>query len=231
MRSEPLLHRYADRAALLDALAARVAGALEEALVQRGGATLAVSGGSTPKPLFERLARTPLEWKKVTITLVDERWVDPASDASNEHLVRSLLLQEYAAKARFVGLKTEVGTPEAGIDACEARLQELPMPLDVVILGMGSDGHTASFFPHAKELQDLLQSENRCGALRPPEAPYPRISLTLPTLLQTRLLLLHIEGEEKFGVYRRALEGSDVDAMPVRSVLHQTQTPLEVYYA
>jgi 6-phosphogluconolactonase len=231
MKSDPPFHRYRDQNALHEALAARIVKALEEAIETRGSATMAVSGGNTPKPLFRRLCRAELPWGKVTITLVDERWVDPASEASNEHLVRNLLLQGNAAKAAFVGLKTENATPEAGTAACEARLNTLPKPLDVVLLGMGNDGHTASLFPHAPELQELLKGDALCGSLRPRSAPHARMTMSLPMLLQSRLLLLHIEGEEKYEVYRHALEGSDVTEMPVRALLFQEKTPLEVYYA
>jgi 6-phosphogluconolactonase len=231
MKSDPLLHRYGDRAALHEALETRIVTLLAAAIEARGSATLAVSGGSTPKPLFERLSRAALPWEKVTVTLVDERWVDPASAASNEHLVRSLLLQGPAASASFVGLKTDDATPEAGVPSCEARLERLPKPLDVVLLGMGNDGHTASLFPHAPELGALLEGDGLCGALRPLHAPHPRMTLSLPMLLQSRLLLLHIEGAEKYEVYRRALAGTDVAAMPIRAVLLQEKTPLEVYFA
>jgi 6-phosphogluconolactonase len=231
MKSDPRFHRYADKNALHEALSTRILQSLKEAIVTRGYATLAVSGGNTPKPLFRRLCRAELPWEKVTVTLVDERWVDPASEASNEHLVRSLLLQGNAAKAAFVGLKTGNATPEAGSDACEERLKALPKPLDVVLLGMGNDGHTASLFPHAPELRELLNGDALCGALRPQNAPHARMTMSLPMLLQSRLLLLHIEGEEKYEVYRHALEGSDVTEMPVRALLFQEKTPLEVYYA
>jgi 6-phosphogluconolactonase len=231
MKSDPPFHSYHDKSALHEALEARVAGELRKAIETRGSATLAVSGGSTPKPLFERLAHAELPWEKVTVTLVDERWVDPASEASNEHLVRSLLLQDNAAKAAFVGLKTGDATPEAGTAECEARLKNLPSVPDVVLLGMGNDGHTASLFPRAPELKNLLKGDALCGALRPSHAPHPRMTMSLPMLLQSRLLLLHIEGEEKYAVYRNALADSDIAEMPVRALLLQEETPLEVYYA
>jgi 6-phosphogluconolactonase len=231
MKSDPRFHRYRDKNALHEALETRIVQKLRKAIETRGFAILAVSGGNTPKPLFRRLSRADLPWEKVTVTLVDERWIDPASEASNEHLVRSLLLQGNAAKAAFIGLKTENATPEAGRAACEARLKTLPKPLDVVLLGMGNDGHTASLFPHTPELRELLKGDALCGSLRPQSAPHARMTMSLPMLLQSRLLLLHIEGEEKYEVYRHALEGSDVTEMPVRALLFQEKTPLEVYYA
>jgi 6-phosphogluconolactonase len=231
MKSEPPFHRYSEKNTLHEALEARIVQELQRAIETRGTATLAVSGGNTPKPLFERLARAALPWEKVTITLVDERWVDPDSGASNEHLVRSLLLQGNAAKAAFIGLKTDDATPESGAAACEARLKNLPAVPDVIVLGMGNDGHTASLFPRAPELETLLKGGALCGALRPSHAPHPRMTMSLPMLLRGRLLLLHIEGAEKYEVYRNALAGSDIAEMPVRALLHQKKTPLEVYYA
>ena len=231
MKSNPPFHGYPDRSSLLEALSARIVQLLEQAIETRGAATLAVSGGNTPKPLFERLSRAALPWERVTVTLVDERWVDPASEASNEYLVRTTLLQGRASKAAFVGLKTEDITPEAGSAACEAHLQALAKPLDLVLLGMGSDGHTASLFPRTPELAPLLKGERLCGAAHPLDAPHARMTMSLKMLLDARLLLLHIEGESKYEVYRRALSGSDIGEMPIRALLRQGRAPLEVYYA
>lgn len=221
---------FDSREALHEALCARIVDALQAGIAARGHAVIAVSGGSTPKPLFERLASADLPWEKVTVTLVDERWVDPTSPDSNENLVRSTLLRDKASSAAFVGLKSGDATAIEGVDACESRLAALPRPFDVVILGMGGDGHTASFFPHAEALPEVLGGTRLCGAVTPLNAPYERMTLTLPVLLEARVLILHIEGAEKERVLREALRGDDVAQMPVRSVLHQEQTPLELYF-
>lgn len=219
---------------LVAALAERIAGLLGEGIRERHQATLAVSGGSTPIPLFARLAEMVLEWEKVTIFLVDERWVDTISRDSNENLVRCHLLQNKAAAASFIGMKNEMvsaaGTGEA---ACEARMHADPRPYDCLILGMGNDGHTASLFPGAANLDAAvdLHSGRICMAIRPPAAPHERITLTLPAILNSRQLILHLQGEEKKKTLARAQEPGDADDMPIRFILRQETTPLAVYWA
>jgi len=218
---------------LVAALAERIAGLLGEALRERHQATLAVSGGSTPIPLFARLAEMELAWDKVTISLVDERWVDVSSPDSNENLVRCHLLQKKAATARFIGMKNEAATADGGADACEQRLNEIPRPYDCLILGMGNDGHTASLFPEAANLAAAvaLDSGRSCMAIRPPAAPHGRMTLTLPAILASRQLILHLQGEEKKKVLARAQEEGDADAMPISYILRQKTTPLAVYWS
>lgn len=232
--AEPALHRYADAPALAAALAARIAGQLREAIRERGAALLAVSGGSTPKRFFERLAQESLDWGKVTVTLVDERWVPEGSERSNARLVKSLLLQHAAVPASFVPLYQDTAaTPEAGIVALRTRLAALPATFDAVVLGMGNDGHTASFFPGGDRLAEALDLNGRARLLpmRAPGAGEPRITFTLPALLQTRLLVLHIEGEAKRELLAEAQQGAGAAAdYPVRAVLTQTRVPLDVYW-
>ncbi len=217
------VHRFGDRRQLARELARSLAADLEAAVAERGAATLVVSGGSTPAPLFAELRRRVLPWDRVSVTLADERWVAAGDPASNEGLVRRQLLAEEAAAARWVGLKNDAPTPEAGRDECERQLARLPRPFDAVVLGMGADGHTASLFPAAAELAAGLDPESSrlCLAVRPPAAPHPRLSLTLAALLQSRRIVLHITGEEKWSVYRRALgEGPEAE-LPIRAVLRQ----------
>ncbi len=214
-------------------LAERVAGLLGEGIRERYQASLAVSGGSTPVPLFARLAEMDLEWDKVTISLVDERWVDTVSRDSNENLVRCHLLRDKAAAASFIGMKNEMVTAGGGEAACEARLQAVPHPYDCLILGMGNDGHTASLFPGAANLDAAvdLHSGRICMAIRPPAAPHERITLTLPAILNSRQLILHLQGEEKKKTLAMAQEPGDAGVMPIRFILRQETTPLAVYWS
>ena len=134
---------FADRAALAAALTETVATRLKSALAERGEASIAVSGGSTPERFFNVLSQTDLDWGTVSVTLVDERWV-PSSDArSNARLVAGSLLKNRAAAARFVPLYRDAACPEDGISSVLAALTTVPMPFDAVVLGMGTDGHTA----------------------------------------------------------------------------------------
>ncbi len=194
-------------------------------------ASLVVSGGSTPKPFFEHLSRRVLAWDRVRITLADERWVGADHEASNERLVRRHLLVAEAAVATVVGLKTPEATPEEGCEACEQALAQVTRPFDVVILGMGGDGHTASLFPGAPELAAGFDpaSGRTCLAAHPATAPHPRMSLTLPALLDSRRLVLHITGESKRRVYAQALEPGPAQELPIRAVLASDR--VEVWWA
>ena len=228
---------FPDRDRMTDQLLSDLMYRLDRAIADRGVASLVVSGGETPRQLFHKLSQQPLAWENVFITLADERWTDVNSEQSNEHLARSILLKDEAARANFVGLKTEHTEAAAALSVCEKRLGNIPAPFDVVLLGMGNDGHTASLFPGADTLPQALdlKSGRRLAAITPdplPEqAPFPRISMTLPQLLQSRWLVLLLAGYEKYGVYNAALAGDDTDQMPVRGVLKQSSVPMAVYWS
>lgn len=211
-------------------LADRVAADLSDAIATRGYASVAFSGGNTPRPFLQVLAKAPLDWSKVRIGLVDERWVDAHSGASNENLVRSELLGRGADCASFFGMYREEMKPEMACEAIAAEYEAQLLPFDVVVLGMGGDGHTASLFPHHEALSHLLNDPVVCGVAEAPVDPKQRISLSLHTLLAAKHLYLHFEGGEKLAVFEEACEGDDVQAMPVRAVLCQPQGKLEIYY-
>lgn len=223
-------HDCADPAALAEALADAVAGDLGAAIARRGVAAVAFSGGRTPARFFAALARRPLAWEKVVVTLVDERWVPPGHARSNEALLREGLLRGPAAAARFLGLVSEAESPEAGLAAVTARLAALPRPLDAVVLGLGADGHTASFFPGGDSLAAALDPAGEAPVLplRAPGAGEPRITLTLPLILEAARVYLHIEGPDKAAVLAAALRDGPVEALPVRAVLRAR--PVEVYW-
>jgi 6-phosphogluconolactonase len=229
--------KFGNRTAMVSALADTIANCLLSAIDSRGEASLIVSGGSTPKILFGVLASMALPWNKVTISLTDERWVDPASEDSNEYLVRTTLLVRNAAAAKFVTLKNNRATPVEGEDCCEAALGAISSPFDMVLLGMGDDGHTASLFPYTADLKAALDmnSGRQCKAITPRElpahAPYPRLTMTLPRLLNSRRIVLLLNGQSKLDVYNEALAGDDVSVMPVRAILKQTVTPVITYWA
>lgn len=229
----PDFREFKDSATLVAALAGQVADLLRAGIRARGQASLVVSGGSTPVPFFVALSELTLAWEQVTITLADERWLDPASADSNEHLVRQHLLQNRAATAHFVGLKTGATTARQGEKECAARLALLPRPFDVLLLGLGNDGHTASLFPQATRLGEALalNSGQLCLAITPPVAPHARMTLTLPALLQSRQIILLLAGSSKRAVYEKALASGPIAEMPIRAVLAQTTSPVTVFWA
>ncbi|WP_404400112.1 6-phosphogluconolactonase [Pelagibacterium halotolerans] len=225
-------HVFATKEKLAEALADAIAENLNAGIDAHGKATLAVSGGSTPKRFFEALSRREdVDWENVVVTLVDERWVDETSDRSNARLVKEYLLQGPAKAATFVPLYSGGAEPDAaGIERTNAALAELPAPFDAIILGMGSDGHTASFFPGGDTLSDALTGEGPAIAIRAPGAGEARVTFTLPRLLATRALYLHIEGDEKAQVFDKALETGPVEDMPVRAVLSQSVVPVSLFW-
>lgn len=220
------------------AIAAHVADALRAAIAARDQASLAVSGGKSPVPMFEALRDEDLDWSKVTIVLVDERIVPRDHEASNTALVAQHLLQGRAAQARFLPFFRELAQQfnaevlDALVNDATERIRDLPWPLDVAVLGMGEDAHTASLFPGAPGYARAITTDDKLAWVVPEQAPIPaphaRLSFTLHALLQARELLLSIGGAAKLAVYRRAAQKAD-PALPVSLVLNQTQTPVHVW--
>jgi 6-phosphogluconolactonase len=226
-------HRFAQAATLTQALAARIAEALQGGLAAGRGASLAVPGGHTPIALFERLSGAPLDWDSVWVTLTDERWVEVTSASSNEALVRTHLLRDAAASAQFVGLKSAGTDVRTAASTSWSKVAEIPRPFDFMLLGMGDDGHVASLFPESPGLAaalDLSQPPG-CVAMHAPVAPHGRISLNLRALLDSRQIVLLIEGEAKWDTLQRARMHGAASEMPVRALLQQQNVPVSVYWS
>jgi len=209
-------------------LASLIRTRLISALSKNGKASLAVSGGSTPIPLFKSLSDTTLNWRKVTVTLVDDRWVCPEDSASNERLVKSHLLQGPAEKANFVGFWQPNKSAYQAIPECQQRLSAMNSPFTTVVLGMGNDGHTASIFPCSQELNEALYSEQDCVAVQPTTAPHARVTLTPKRLLNSEFRILHLCGEDKVETLAKAIEADDPRKMPINVFL---QHPLTIFWA
>jgi 6-phosphogluconolactonase len=216
---------------LAKTFAGRIVDVLTEAIKARGKALLAVSGGTTPVHLFKMLSETELDWWQVTITLVDERFVPPTSSRSNEGLARRDLLRGKAAAANFVGLYYGAATVEEAAGKAEAALSSLPYPFDLVVLGMGPDGHTASFFPDDPDLARPLDLSGKRIVLpiHAASAGEPRLTFSLPKLVEARHLALHIEGADKKQVLEKAL--GDGPRLPIRAVFDAAKKPVEIYWA
>lgn len=213
------LETYPDRETLARDLAARLAGELSGALAA-GRASLALPGGHSPAPVFEALSGAVLDWDRVTVLPGDERWVAVDDPRSNAGLIRRHLLRGPAAAATLLDLYTGDPSPEAAEHKL-TRLVRVHLPLSVLLLGMGEDGHVASLFPHSPRLALALSDEAEpVMGMSSPEAE-PRMSLTLPALRGARHRHLLILGEQK----RRLLEearGRDPMDAPVAAILDGT---------
>ncbi|MCP4991235.1 MAG: 6-phosphogluconolactonase [Colwellia sp.] len=227
------LSQFKTRNELDNELAASVSQLLSDAIKQKGKASIAVSGGSTPKGFFSVLSQSDLDWSKVTVTLADERWVDIDSKDSNTRLVHENLLQNKAKSAKFFHLKQGESLTDDTLDDLNVAANNTILPLDVLILGMGEDGHTASLFPCSEEISQGLALDNEHALLKvtPKTAPHDRISFSFATLSQSENTFLHLCGENKQVVLDKALNGNDTFEMPIRAFLHHPTLKTNTYWA
>lgn len=229
MMGEPYLYEGDD---LVVKAATAIEKSLREALSERGSASLIVSGGSSPKPVYERLSQVDLDWSNVTISLVDERWVDPGQVGSNQDFISQTLLQNKASAAKFFGLKTADDTVEEGLAKAEQRFNAVHQPFDICVMGMGTDGHTASWFPHSLGLNEAMTSNSILCAIDATgcevAGDHPsRISLTLKAVLDARTVILFIPGEAKRRVLDAAPDKLFYEA-PVQALL-MAGSKLQIY--
>lgn len=213
------------------ALAESVSKHLAERLLIAPRASLVVSGGSTPLPFFAALREKPLDWARIDVVLADERWVPEDDEASNTRLVKQNLIQGPASEANYLSLKQPGETPADGLAAVEAALADLHLPLDVLILGMGNDGHTASLFPDAPELDGAMDNDASAlvAPMTPPSQPQMRITLTLRALSRAGFTALHIRGDDKLETLQAACsDPRKVKEMPIRAFL---KPGLQIYWS
>lgn len=226
--------RFDDRDALATALADDVAACLEAAVAGGRPASLAVAGGTTPGRFLTALGQRSIPWSRVRVTVTDERWVPPDHPDSNEGMVRRALLTNGAADAAWIGLWNPAPTPEVGRERAAAAVILL-RPFDVVVLGMGTDGHVASLFPDTWRPAPSAAREPTCIAVPAAGARAPRLSLSLAALLDSKRLVLLVSGDDKLRVLEQAsrddTETSGAPPLPVTAVLRSRHPNLDVYWA
>ncbi len=225
-------YQFADNTELVNQLCERIVSVLESDIKTKGSALMAVSGGSSPKALFAELKNQNLAWEKVTIVLVDERWVPSDHADSNEAMVREHLLQSFAAKANFVGWTSDAENLDAAARVADAKFQQLSLPFSVVILGMGADGHTASWFANAPEYSSLVDTsrESAVSASQPGDAPHSRLTLNLSAVLNTESMFLQINGAEKKQVLDKAFLNMHESGLPISNLLTK-DAALKIYWS
>ena len=223
--------QYPDRETLMDNIAEDVAMQLAEAIADRGAATLAVPGGTTPAPFLKLLSKASIDWSKVRVMLTDERFVPETSERSNTRLLRETLMQNAAAAATLVPFYKQAETPEEVLEDLTVAISTA-LPIDVCVLGMGVDMHTASLFPEADRLAEGLDLHGEAVLLpmRAPNALEPRLTLTAPVLRAARHVHILITGREKKSAFEAALLEGPASEAPIRVVL-DGPTEADVHYA
>jgi 6-phosphogluconolactonase len=224
---------HADPEAWVLGVAQQMQATLEAELAAHGSARMLLSGGTTPAPIYAQLARAPLEWSRVTVGLVDERWLSPQDAASNTRLIRENLL-DLADVGRFEPLVREGLSLAESVHASNLEAEHAADAC-LTVLGMGNDGHTASLFPGSVDLDKALASPLPYAAMDASGCPVAgdwrlRITLTPAGFRRTRGRMLLLRGEAKREVLLRALQDGDVRELPIRTVLGMDDQPLRVHW-
>lgn len=227
------LKQFSSREELDLQFASQVAQQLQAAITTKGRASIAFSGGSTPKGFFNALSKTDIAWDKVTVTLADERWVDVKDNDSNARLLAENLLQNNAKQATFFSLKQDGDFDQNYLNELNKQAQQQLLPLDVTILGMGEDGHTASIFPCSAQVNEGLDVTAKPALMKvvPTTAPYERITFNFSALINSSNLYLHIVGQAKQDVLNKALASDNAVEMPIRAFLQNDQQTCNIFWA
>ncbi len=233
-KASPAFETFPDGSTWADACAARLTATLAAAIADTGRAVFAGSGGSTPAPIYRRMAQADLDWSKVVVTLIDERYVPESSPESNAALLKQTLLTGPAAVARFVPLFHPAVTVDRAATLAAHALAAEGGKLDAVLLGMGEDGHICSMFPDSPTLRTLLAPALSPTVLGVPQgrdgaAPsLERLSINLPYLMTARRVVLAISGAAKRAVFEREAVG-DPATRPIAALI-AAKVPLDVLW-
>jgi 6-phosphogluconolactonase len=217
---------------MADAVAGDVGFIIESALDARDAALIALPGGKTPLPVYPKLAERKLNWKRVTIIPTVDRLVPMDSELSN---IRGIAQAFLPQGARVFPIATTIEDHKLAGGAADARLQDLPWPPDLVWLGMGSDGHTASIF-NGPDLQDALEAPKARRAVgvmpepMPAEAPVARVTLTRASILSARTLLITLSGDEKRELLEGAIADGQSSKLPIGRVLAEAEQPIDIHW-
>ena len=223
---------YDDAEELADAVAGDIGFIVESALDARGAALIALPGGKTPKPVYPKLAERKLQWKRVTIIPTDDRLVPLDSEQSN---IRAIAQAFLPTGARVFPISTTIEDYRLAGNAADARLQDLPWPPDLVWLGVGKDGHTASIF-EGPDLQDALDAPKARRAVGvmpdplPQDAPVARVTLTRAAILSARTIVITVTGDEKRAMLEQAIADGQSSKLPIGRVLSEAEQPIDIHW-
>ena len=224
---------YESAEEMADAVAGDIGFIVDSAIEARNAALLALPGGKTPTLIYERLAAAKLPWKRVTIIPGDERLVPMDSELSN---VRALAKAFLPTGARVVPITGDIADYKLAGNSADARLQDLPWPPDLVWLGMGADGHTASIFagPDFDDALNAPKARRAVGVMpdpMPKDAAVPRVTLTRAAILSARTILITITGQDKRELLEQAIEDGQSSKLPIGRVLAEAEQPIDIHWA
>ncbi|WP_294293372.1 6-phosphogluconolactonase [uncultured Sphingomonas sp.] len=225
---------YDDAAEMADAVAGDIGFIIESAIDARGAAVIALAGGKTPLPIYEKLAKAKIDWKRVTIIPGDERIVPLGDALSNVTAIGKAFLPK---GARVIPLVSATAPDyKAAGRAADALLQDLHWPLDLVLLGVGGDGHAASIFP-GPDFDEALNGPKERRALGvmpdplPPEAPVARVTLSKAALTTARAMMIAVTGDAKRQVIEDAVKGGQSSPYPIGRILADVELPVDIHWA
>ncbi len=216
----------------LQALKAALLSSIDKSIKAKDHCAIALAGGGTPQPLYRELSHSKLPWYKLTVTLTDERWVPTDHQDSNQNMITQCLLNQAGSELKFIPLKNNFASAIEGEAGCEASLSAQMKQLDVVVLGMGDDGHFASIFPDTDNVSVLLDQSTpqKCMAVSPP-GKQPRMSLTLSYLLTAKVIYLLITGDKKKQIIDDIMSNQfSSQQYPVSILLNQQVCPVHIYW-
>ena len=217
---------------LADAVAGDVGFIIDSAVDARGSSLIAVPGGTTGPKIFPKLAAQSLPWKKVAIIPTDDRLVPMDDERSN---VRAIAKTFLPLGARVVPIAADIADYRLAGNSADARLQDLPWPPDLVWLGVGKDGHTASIFP-GPDMQDALDAPKTRRAVGvmpdplPKDAPVARVTLTRAAILSARTILITITGDDKRELLEQAIADGQSSKLPIGRVLAEAEQPIDIHW-
>ena len=222
---------FTDKAELELKLAIEISQILKQEIKNKGEATLLVSGGSTPKKLYEILSNKEIDWNKVSIGLIDERFVATETDESNELLIKNTLLKNKAVDAKFIGLVFNLNDYKENLNIAISKNKAIYKSITCSILGMGLDGHTASLFPNSEEIytDDTIFWDKIIINTKATSEPSKRISYTKSKILSSKHLFLYFNGKEKLDVFNSAKESNNSSLKPISAFIHQNKKTLNVF--
>jgi 6-phosphogluconolactonase len=218
---------------LADAVSGDVGFIIDSAVEARNASLIAVPGGRTGPAVFPKLAAQQLPWKRVTVIPTDDRLVPMDSDLSN---VREIARAFLPTGARVIPIAAEIADYKLAGNSADARLQDLPWPPDLVWLGMGNDGHTASIFagPDLQAALDAPKARRAIGVMPDPlpaEAPVPRVTLTRAAILSARTILVTVTGQQKRELLEQAIADGQSSKLPIGRVLAEVDQPIDIHWA